>query len=155
MLALDEFDRIDDAVRDSRADGRIFGMVRELIEQHPRVVLALSGNYTLAESDRRWREALKSVRTLPVTFLPPFDSFASSGVGARSARRTEQGVTDPMKIFTLITVICLPMTLLASIVGMNVYMPLADHPLALPILLLIMAALAAAMLAFFRRKHWV
>jgi hypothetical protein len=52
----------------------MFGMVRELIEQHPRVALALSGNYTLAESDRRWREALKSVRTLPVTFLPPDDA---------------------------------------------------------------------------------
>ena len=64
-------------------------------------------------------------------------------------------INQEMKIFTLITVICLPMTLLASIVGMNVYMPLADHPLALPILLLIMVALAFGMLAFFRRKHWV
>jgi Mg2+ and Co2+ transporter CorA len=34
-------------------------------------------------------------------------------------------------------------------------MPLADHPLALPILLLIMVALAFGMLAYFRRKHWV
>jgi magnesium transporter len=64
-------------------------------------------------------------------------------------------INQEMKIFTLITVICLPMTLLASIVGMNVYMPLADHPFALPILLLIMVVLAFGMLAFFRRKHWV
>ena len=67
----------------------------------------------------------------------------------------ELSYLQEMKIFTLIIVICLPMTLLASIVGMNVYMPLADHPLALPILLLIMVALAFGMLAFFRRKHWV
>jgi hypothetical protein len=74
LLALDEFDRIDEAVRERGIDSRIFAMTRELIEQYPRVALALSGNYNLAESDRRWREALKSVRTLPVTFLPPDDA---------------------------------------------------------------------------------
>jgi hypothetical protein len=71
LLTLDEFDRIDEAVRERGIDARIFAMLREIIEQHPRVALALSGNYTLAESDPRWREALKSVRTLPVTFLQP------------------------------------------------------------------------------------
>jgi magnesium transporter len=77
------------------------------------------------------------------------------GLDATLSSVSSHRINQEMKIFTLITVICLPMTLLASIVGMNVYMPLADHPLALPILLLIMVALAYGMLAFFRRKHWV
>ena len=77
------------------------------------------------------------------------------GLDATLSSVSSHRINQEMKIFTLITVICLPMTLLASIVGMNVYMPLADHPFALPVLLLIMVALAFGMLAFFRRKHWV
>ena len=77
------------------------------------------------------------------------------GLDATLSSVSSHRINQEMKIFTLITVICLPMTLLASIAGMNVYMPLADHPLALPILLIIMVVLAFGMLVFFRRKHWV
>jgi hypothetical protein len=69
LLTLDEFDRIDRAVKNGTMDERIFFMMRSLIQHHPRVTLALCGTFTLDESDPRWYEALKNTRTLPVTYL--------------------------------------------------------------------------------------
>jgi hypothetical protein len=69
LLTLDEFDRVDRAVRNGTMDERIFFMLRSLIQHHTRVTVALCGTFTLDESDPRWYEALKSTRTLPVTYL--------------------------------------------------------------------------------------
>ncbi|HSH81211.1 MAG TPA: ATP-binding protein, partial [Herpetosiphonaceae bacterium] len=69
LLSFDEFNRIDDAVRRGNVDERIFFLLRSLIQHHPQVALALCGTFTLDECDPRWYEALKSVRTVPVTFL--------------------------------------------------------------------------------------
>ncbi|MBA3530894.1 MAG: ATP-binding protein [Ardenticatenales bacterium] len=71
LLALDEFNRIDEAVRAGRMDERIFFLLRSLIQHHPQVALALSGTFALDECDPRWYDTLKSVRNLPVTFLRP------------------------------------------------------------------------------------
>lgn len=68
---------------------------------------------------------------------------------------TSHRINEEMKIFTLISVIMLPMTLIASIFGMNVIIPFADNPIALPMTLLIMVIPALAMYAYFRYKHWV
>lgn len=68
---------------------------------------------------------------------------------------TSHRINEEMKIFTLISVIMLPMTLIASILGMNVSIPYSDHPLALPVSLFIMLTPALAMYAYFRWKHWV
>ncbi len=64
-------------------------------------------------------------------------------------------LNQEMKIFTLISVIFLPMTLIASILGMNVNIPFDSHPLALPGSLLFMALLGGGMYAYFRYKNWV
>jgi len=71
LIALDEFNQIDGALRRGAIDERIFAMIRSLIQHHPRVGIALCGTFTLAECDPRWPEALKSVRTIPVSFLKP------------------------------------------------------------------------------------
>ncbi len=74
FLTLDEFDRIDQAVKNKTMDERIFFMLRSLIQHHPRVLLALCGTFALEECDPRWYEALKSARVLPVTYLRPNDA---------------------------------------------------------------------------------
>jgi magnesium transporter len=60
-----------------------------------------------------------------------------------------------MKLFTLISVIFLPMTLVASVLGMNVDIPYSGHPLALPISLLLIVLLGVGMFIFFRYKNLV
>jgi magnesium transporter len=47
------------------------------------------------------------------------------------------------------------MTLIASILGMNVEIPLANHPLALPLSLMFMMLLGVGMFLYFRYKNWV
>ena len=61
-----------------------------------------------------------------------------------------------MKILTIFSVVVLPLTLIASIFGMNTnYLPFWDKANDFFIVLLIMAAVGAAMLLFFRGKKWL
>ncbi len=71
------------------------------------------------------------------------------------AHLSSHRINEEMKIFTLISVIFLPMTLIASIMGMNVMIPYAEHPLALPITIFCMVSLGVAMVAYFRYRNWI
>jgi magnesium transporter len=64
-------------------------------------------------------------------------------------------INQEIKVFTLISVIMLPMTLVASILGMNVFIPYAEHPLALPVVLLSMGAIAAGLYFVLRHNRLV
>ncbi len=77
------------------------------------------------------------------------------GLDATLDSITSHRINEEMKIFTFISVVMLPMTLVASILGMNVDIPFANHPLALPVSLIIMLALALGMVLYFRYKNWV
>lgn len=77
------------------------------------------------------------------------------GLDATLDSITSHRINEEMKIFTLISVIMLPMTLIASIFGMNVALPYTNHPLAFPVTLFIMTIPALAMYLYFRYKHWV
>ncbi|NNJ13442.1 magnesium transporter CorA family protein [Chloroflexales bacterium ZM16-3] len=77
------------------------------------------------------------------------------GLDSTLSSLTSHRINQEMKIFTLISVIMLPMTLVASILGMNVAIPYADHPLALPATLLLMIIIAASLYIFFRFKRMV
>ena len=74
LLTLDEFDRIDNAVRRGHIDERIFSLFRSLIQHHSRIALALCGTFTLAECDPRWYEALKSTQVLSMSYFHPEDA---------------------------------------------------------------------------------
>lgn len=61
-----------------------------------------------------------------------------------------------MKIFTIVSVIFLPPTLIASVYGMNFQnMPELDYPHAYPIAITIMALLSLLALYYFKRKKWI
>jgi Mg2+ and Co2+ transporter CorA len=45
--------------------------------------------------------------------------------------------------------------LIAGILGMNVLIPPADNPMALPFSLLIMGSIAGGMVAYFRYRRWI
>jgi len=64
-------------------------------------------------------------------------------------------MNQEMKLFTLISVIVLPMTLIASILGMNVVIPYSDHPLSLFVAILLMFAMAVGLFIYFRSKRMV
>jgi magnesium transporter len=77
------------------------------------------------------------------------------GLDATLGSLTSHRINREMKTFTLISVTMLPLTLLASILGMNVVIPFAENPWALLMVLLTMGGLAAGMISFFRYKRWL
>jgi magnesium transporter len=65
-------------------------------------------------------------------------------------------LNEIMKTLTVIATIMMPLTLIASIYGMNFkHMPELEHKLGYPGVLLIMAVITIGMLFFFKRRKWL
>lgn len=63
---------------------------------------------------------------------------------------------EVMKLLTTISVILLPLTLVAGIYGMNIAgLPFSTHPLSLWIIIAIMVLIVMGILVFFRKKDWI
>jgi magnesium transporter len=64
-------------------------------------------------------------------------------------------LNDVLRVLTVLSVVFLPLTLIASIFGMNVSFPGFDDAVPFWIIIAAMLALAAGMIAFFKRRHWL
>jgi magnesium transporter len=64
-------------------------------------------------------------------------------------------VNDILRVLTSISVIVLPLTLLASLWGMNVGVPGEGDKTAFWIVVIAMVALLTGMLGYFRRRGWL
>jgi magnesium transporter len=64
-------------------------------------------------------------------------------------------LNDVLRVLTAFSVVVLPLTLLASIFGMNVHFPGESSDVAFWVILLLMAALLIGMVVFFRRRGWL
>lgn len=64
-------------------------------------------------------------------------------------------VNEVIRILTLMSVIMLPLTLISSIYGMNITLPLAEHPMSFLLVAAFMVGVTAAMLLFFRFRQWL
>lgn len=65
-------------------------------------------------------------------------------------------LNEIMKTLTVIATIMMPLTLIASIYGMNFkFMPEITHPLGYPAVMAIMIIISVFMLAYFKRKKWL
>jgi len=63
---------------------------------------------------------------------------------------------EVMKTLALVATICVPMTVVAGIYGMNFqYMPELSSPLGYPLVLTSMAGIALSLYSYFRRKKWI
>lgn len=60
-----------------------------------------------------------------------------------------------IRVLTIISTIMLPLTLLASIYGMNVELPGANLPYFFLIVIVLMLAVIGGMLGFFHHHHWI
>lgn len=71
---------------------------------------------------------------------------------AAMANRTN----EVMRVLTIIATIFIPLTFIAGVYGMNFeHMPELPLPWAYPVVLGVMAVVATAMLAYFRRRRWL
>ncbi|MBN1427550.1 MAG: magnesium transporter CorA family protein [Anaerolineae bacterium] len=62
---------------------------------------------------------------------------------------------EVIRILTIISVVILPLTLIAGLYGMNVRLPLDAHPYAFWIMVGMMGLVTLAMLLIFRRRRWL
>jgi len=62
---------------------------------------------------------------------------------------------EVMRVLTIIATIMLPLTLVASIYGMNIKLPFAESSLSFPIMVIVMVCIIVGMLAFFRSRRWI
>ena len=69
--------------------------------------------------------------------------------------RISQRTTDVMKVLTLVTVILLPATLLAGVMGMNFQVGLFDRAWIFWLVIAAMIGIAVLVLAIARDRHWI
>ena len=62
---------------------------------------------------------------------------------------------EVMKILTLISSILLPLTFIASLYGMNIKLPMQDHPQSFIIVAMGMASIAVGMIVYFKIRKWM
>ncbi len=95
----------------------------------------------------RFESALGSVEDSRDLLLGSFDIFMT---------RTAQRTNDVMKVLALATVLLLPGSLIAGLLGMNVTVPLSkDDPNSFWLVVGTIVALSAAVLVFARYRRWI
>jgi magnesium transporter len=78
------------------------------------------------------------------------DGLESSNESVLSHR-----LNDSIRVLTAVSVILLPLTLIASVFGMNVHLPLQDDPIGFWLVMLGMAGVLVSMVLYFRRRGWL
>jgi magnesium transporter len=77
------------------------------------------------------------------------------GLNETGAILASQHTNQVIRVLTIIATIMMPLTLLASIYGMNIHLPGQEDDFSFIVLLLIMIIVIGGMLFFFRRRHWI
>ena len=80
--------------------------------------------------------------------------FLIEGLSVAEETLVSYKINEVIKVFTVVTVFLMPPTLLASIYGMNIYLPIQEHPFAFWIMLVLMAVMEIAMFVYFRIRKW-
>ena len=106
-----------------------------------------SGALALRDVATRYAEAMVAIEGARELVLGSFNVYST---------RTAQRTNDTMKVLTLVTVLLLPGSLIAGLLGMNVIVPLdKDDPRAFWMVLAGVVTLAIVILVVARRRRWM
>jgi magnesium transporter len=64
-------------------------------------------------------------------------------------------LNDSIRVLTSISVVILPLTLIASIMGMNSWVPFEGNEAGFFVVIAVMASVLIGLIAYFRRKRWL
>jgi len=165
----EDVDRLD--AHSLRADGRTdllgdlvrcrrrIARLRQLLADHRTVFTALAApdvgrlvddpdaTNMLQGLSSRYEGALSAVEASREALLGSFDVFMS---------RTAQRTNEVMKVLTLATVLLLPGSLIAGLLGMNVVVPLSkDDPTSFWFVVIAIGVLAVAIVLAARARRWL
>ena len=118
----------------------VIGSLEPRIRRFTKMDLAVYFGDTIDHVDKIW-DALDEYKEIIVGLKDTHDSLATN--------RTN----EVMRMLTVIAVILLPITVIASIWGMNIPLPFQNSTHSLLFVFLIMAVIIGGMLLFFRRKR--
>jgi magnesium transporter len=138
--------------------GDVISNVRESMVSVERVLLFLSASMPRPQRSSgfsaEWRTALRDVQSIEehATFLNNKVQFLlEATLGLVTIEQN-----DIIKLFSVVSVVFMPPTLIASIYGMNFkYMPELEWTFGYPMALIMMIAAAIAPYMFFRWKRWL
>ncbi|HUQ43254.1 MAG TPA: CorA family divalent cation transporter, partial [Candidatus Limnocylindria bacterium] len=146
---------LDDLVQLRRRIARL----RRLLADHRAVFAALAsrdvgeiaadedGRAALAEASGRFDRAMSAVESSREVLLGSFEVYMT---------RTAQRTNDVMKVLTLATVLLLPGSMVAGLLGMNVIVPLnKDDPMSFWLVVGAIAVLAVVIVAVARARRWL
>jgi len=83
------------------------------------------------------------------------DAEVISGLSETADTLLNHRINEVMRVLTVISVIMLPLTLISGIYGMNVELPLNQHPDAFIVVVGSMVLTATLMLLYFKRRKWL
>ena len=138
-------------------------MLRRLLARH-RYTYAALGDIVLDSSDKRdaeattGRAALGGVATRYAEAMLAVESARDLVLGSFNvyATMTAQRTNDTMKVLTLVTVLLLPGSVIAGLLGMNVIVPLnKDDPMSFWMVIVGVVVLAVAIVLLARKRGWL
>lgn len=120
----------------------VIGGLEPKIRRFSRMDMEVYFGDTVDHLDKIW-DALDEYKEIIEGLNDTYDSLATN--------RTN----EVMRMLTVIATILLPLTVIASIYGMNVPLPFQESHYSFLIVFSIWAVVVAGMLYFFRRHHWI
>lgn len=101
-----------------------------------------------------WKSLLGHLQKIRYRLLSSYELI--EGISRSHESLLTVRTNETVKVLTMFTAILLPLTLLASIYGMNIIgLPHAEDPSVLPKLSLIMGAIAGMMVLIFKFRKWI
>jgi magnesium transporter len=83
------------------------------------------------------------------------DAEVMSGLSETADTLVSHRINEVIRVLTVISVIMLPLTLVSGIYGMNLNLPLNEHPNAFIVVIGLMILIATGMLVYFRHRKWL
>jgi magnesium transporter len=120
----------------------VIGSLEPKVRRFSKMDLSVYFGDTVDHLDKIW-DALDEYKEIIEGLNDTHDSLASNNTN------------EVMRILTIIATIFMPITLIASLWGMNIRLPFERSGNALLYIVLIMAGIVSAMLYFFRRRRWI
>lgn len=130
--------------------------LRHILRPQTEVLQALShGNWSFIHNDLDlyWDDLSDTLAQL----RSRFDEHAEVVAGLSDTIDTlaSHRIDAVMRLLTIVTVLTLPVTLLATVFGMNILMPFADHPLLFFAVVGLGMAFTAWLVWFLRKRNWL
>lgn len=83
------------------------------------------------------------------------DYEVAAGLSDTANTLVSYRLNDTMRVLTVISVIILPLTLITGVYGMNINLPLDEHPAAFIVVLGLMLGISTLMVLYFIRRRWI